>query len=455
MPPISVISPIFLSPASVRLGRLVLDVHKPETDFLDPEERPPAGSVLVKLHTASEAVQPDTNNQSFTAKLAQLVSASQTEHRNTDTLVATERVTTYELSDPQAWFRRAVKAEPVREWIKHAINHHCDIFMIVGYHTMTDARVVIGAPDTAEITTWLKLPLMKALASAEITLPYDEIGHPAFENMASAPKKHHQYHRPPQPQTQLLHRPRPGVQKRLVAIGEQVCALQYLKVRFRWLSSSTLDQTSLEKENQWKIYSNVRGDTADVVQVDVQEDLEIEDKCSGLADPISEWRPDSELPPESSASYVESLDTRPVQPDDENGERTDQGFLAAVARKLKGAIQFVNGVRDNNHAAGISTTAADALRQIRMHRRLREFSRLPRLIAALLGSTAFLIPMLIMVLDPSPKKNIITASVFVVVFAILVAWFYTGTTSEVLAITAAYAAVLVVFVGTNNSGCGA
>lgn len=176
---------------------------------------------------------------------------------------------------------------------------------------------------------------------------------------------------------------------------------------------------------------------------------------SGLADLISEWRRDSELRPESSGSYVERFDSRPIQLYDENEERTDQGFLAAIARKLKGAIQLVNGVRDNNHAAGLSTTAAEALRQIRMHRRLREFSRLPKLIAALLGSTAFLIPMLIMVLDPSPKKNIITASVFVVAFAIVIAWFYTGTTSEVLAITAAYAAVLVVFVGTNNNGCGA
>jgi hypothetical protein len=251
MPPISVISSIFLSPACARFGRLVLDVHKPKRDFLDPEERPQAGSVLVKLHTASEEGQPGTNDQSFTTKLAQLVSASQTEHRNTDTLVATDRITTYELSDPQAWFRRAVKAEPVREWIKHAINHHCDIFMIVGYHTMIDARVVIGAPDSAEISTWLRLPLMKALASAEITLPYDEVGHTAFDDMATAPKKHHHYHRPPQPQTQPQHRPRPGVQNRLVAVGEQVCALQYVKLRFHWLSSST-DQTSLEKETSGK-----------------------------------------------------------------------------------------------------------------------------------------------------------------------------------------------------------
>lgn len=176
---------------------------------------------------------------------------------------------------------------------------------------------------------------------------------------------------------------------------------------------------------------------------------------SRLADPISDWRPDSESRPESRGIYVESIDSRHIVEDDENRGKTGQAFLAAIARKLKGAIQFVNGVRDDNHAAGLSTTARDALRQIRMHRRLREFSPLPRLIAALLGSAAFLIPMLIMALDPYPKKNIITASVFVVAFAILIAWFYTGTTSEVLAMTAAYAAVLVVFVGTSNNGCGA
>ncbi|KAF7116139.1 hypothetical protein CNMCM5793_004159 [Aspergillus hiratsukae] len=140
---------------------------------------------------------------------------------------------------------------------------------------------------------------------------------------------------------------------------------------------------------------------------------------SRLADPISEWRPDSELPPESSVRYVEGLDSPSVQTDGENEERTDQAFLATVARNLKRAIQFVSGIRDDNHAAGLS--GAEALREIRKARRVREFNRWPRLIAAYLGSMAFLIPMLIMALDPPPKKNIITASVFVVAFAMLIA----------------------------------
>jgi hypothetical protein len=65
-----------------------------------------------------------------------------------------------------------------------------------------------------------------------------------------------------------------------VAVGEQVCTVQYRKVRFKWFSSSDLDKTSLEKNSRWKVYWNVRGQengTNDVVEADLQEDLELED----------------------------------------------------------------------------------------------------------------------------------------------------------------------------------
>jgi hypothetical protein len=66
-----------------------------------------------------------------------------------------------------------------------------------------------------------------------------------------------------------------------VAIGEQICAVQYRKVRFKWFSSRDLDTAALDKETRWKVYWNERGEetgTNDVVEVNLQDALELEDE---------------------------------------------------------------------------------------------------------------------------------------------------------------------------------
>jgi uncharacterized membrane protein YfcA len=90
---------------------------------------------------------------------------------------------------------------------------------------------------------------------------------------------------------------------------------------------------------------------------------------------------------------------------------------------------------------------------------------------ALTGGLALIVPMLIMVLSPSKKTSLITTCIFVFVFATALALYSTIITylesysksrgdlfkgsriqgKDILAATAAYAAVLVVFVGTNAS----
>lgn len=72
-----------------------------------------------------------------------------------------------------------------------------------------------------------------------------------------------------------------------------------------------------------------------------------------------------------------------------------------------------------------------------------------RVLAALLGGLALIVPMLIMSLNPSTTKSLVTASVFVVVAAITMALASSGSWRDVVGFTAAYAAVLVVFVGTS------
>lgn len=73
-----------------------------------------------------------------------------------------------------------------------------------------------------------------------------------------------------------------------------------------------------------------------------------------------------------------------------------------------------------------------------------------RLYMAMFGGIALVGPMLLMVLYKHLLTSLLTASISVFVFALTVATFSTGSPETVLAAVAAYAAVLVVFVGTSS-----
>ncbi|KAJ5772186.1 hypothetical protein N7520_002715 [Penicillium odoratum] len=249
----------FLSRESIRLGRFVRNIDEPQADFLDAELDIPRNSVIVKSHLHFEEVQQNLQDKSFTATLSSLVSASRSKYNHASTQVSTEQVKTYQLSNSGSWFRSTLKSEAVREWIKDAIDMGDDIFVIVGYHTMTDARIIEGVVDAADASAWLQLPVGEALLAAGVVAPLGDLVDPGFGVNNCSQR---------------------GVLRRFVAVGEQVCAVQYRKVRFKWFSSRDLDKVSLEKNNRWKVYWNVRGQEIganDVVEVDLQEELELED----------------------------------------------------------------------------------------------------------------------------------------------------------------------------------
>ena len=75
-----------------------------------------------------------------------------------------------------------------------------------------------------------------------------------------------------------------------------------------------------------------------------------------------------------------------------------------------------------------------------------------RIVMALFGGVALIGPMLIMTLHQSRNTSLITASVATFLFALVMAFAARDSAGkDVLAITAAYAAVLVVFVGTSTT----
>jgi hypothetical protein len=69
-------------------------------------------------------------------------------------------------------------------------------------------------------------------------------------------------------------------------------------------------------------------------------------------------------------------------------------------------------------------------------------------ILAISGAAALIVPMVIMALNPSLTKSLITTSAAVVIFAFILGFW---DRKNVLTLTFAYAAVLVVFVGTSGT----
>jgi VIT1/CCC1 family predicted Fe2+/Mn2+ transporter len=73
-----------------------------------------------------------------------------------------------------------------------------------------------------------------------------------------------------------------------------------------------------------------------------------------------------------------------------------------------------------------------------------------RLFAALVGGASLIVPMVVMSLHPDQTKSLVTTSLFILLFAVLIAWRTSIKPWEVMTSTAAYAAVLVVFTGVSG-----
>jgi hypothetical protein len=127
-----------------------------------------------------------------------------------------------------------------------------DIYVVVGYHTIIDARV---AAHVGQLVSGGKLvmPVSAVLAATGVKL--------ADPGLASSGG-----HTEDQ-------------QRQFVAQGEQIIAVQYRKVCFKWFSSKTADKATLAKKTRWERYDRPRylhGDGEDRVEVDLEDDLALE-----------------------------------------------------------------------------------------------------------------------------------------------------------------------------------
>jgi hypothetical protein len=76
---------------------------------------------------------------------------------------------------------------------------------------------------------------------------------------------------------------------------------------------------------------------------------------------------------------------------------------------------------------------------------------LARFVIGTAGGCALIVPMVVMVLDASLTKSLVTTSVALVLFALVLGLVFETSNKDTITATATYAAVLAVFVGTGGS----
>lgn len=235
---------------SVRLGRLVLNAKNPQQDYLDPLESVPQATIKAqeKFHETLNS----SKNVKLRYRLTALLAASSENRDASSTTLSAVQATTYQLTNSGAWFREACAKKETRSWFEGAIeDNDSDVYLVIGYHTVTDAQI------TEEVTSGGKSDGGITLASSLITgapapAPAGDLLSVRVDSTRDTRRN----------QTRSFHAP-----------GEQIYAVQYRKVEFKWLSSKSIDKTTLERNNRWKIFWSADQRTGNETEFDGEDDV--------------------------------------------------------------------------------------------------------------------------------------------------------------------------------------
>jgi hypothetical protein len=251
----SIVFPQFFLPlTSIKLGRFVTSVIHPHQDYHDaPLPNPP--TPIITLRENYTGLQNEGTRSNLSTALTSLLSSAFSKRAHGRTRITTTQVKTYTLENSSQLFQEALEIESTRKWIEKAIDDGDDIYFIVGFHTVVDARIVIESSKAQDIGGRVGIPVDLSLAAVGAIVPFGHLVSPHVDGQyANADSLYAQF----------------------LAPGEQICAFQYRKVSFRWLSSKQADTASLSKcprwrkTDSWRTMQPQEEDTEDTVEVEME-----------------------------------------------------------------------------------------------------------------------------------------------------------------------------------------
>lgn len=251
-----------LSLESVRLGRLVLNARTPLQEYIDPlDGRPDSKELVQVVQRDYEETQKFSKDSKLRSKLKNILSISYERKSTGVATLAAPLATTYNLQNSNTWFKNACAQPETKKFLEDAIDDQRTVYLIVGFRTAYDARMV-------QNLTWKKTRGASGECSTNLITGF------APMNLASSILV---------PEAKFVQDAGNAQEFIYQAPGEQVFAIQYRKVKFKWFSSRKVDDTFLEVDNRWISCWNWRGyeeeeedDILEATLTDV-DDLDISD----------------------------------------------------------------------------------------------------------------------------------------------------------------------------------
>lgn len=251
---------------SVRLGRLVLNTKDPLQDFHDPlEDRPTHLESSIHTQTNYQQTQNFSKSSKLRSYLSDVLSVSrEVRGAGTASLIAPQ-ATTHELQNSGSWFQDACKNAGTRKWIEEAVNNDEAVYLVVGFLILKDSKLSKTVTSGTVGGIGVELPV-NALAAGTATAT-------AITKLT--------------PGVLCVQNAVYGQVSVFDAPGDQVFAMHYRKVKFKWYSSKKVSNSFLETGSRWKPYWQWRG-----------EDDEGEDEDEDILDASLADDSDLEMPKE-------------------------------------------------------------------------------------------------------------------------------------------------------------
>jgi hypothetical protein len=273
--PLAVVPNSLLLPLeALKLARFVTSIDQPlESYHQPPFALPPTEIVCESCYTERDQ---QGSRANFGASVTSLFSTAFSRRAASRVRVEPRVFKDYALENSEARFDEAVALPETREWIEKAAIRGRKIYMIVGLCTMTDTRFVQTSAREQRTQGQVTAPVSLSLAAAGVVVPLANLVDPSIQGEFARSA---------------------GNETRIFAPGEQICMIKYREVKYKWLSSRTLDNSRLAGTRQWNCMEGDRRDAyededdeddEDAIEVDVKD---VEDLGDGWTAAESEEGP--------------------------------------------------------------------------------------------------------------------------------------------------------------------
>ncbi|KAJ8131841.1 hypothetical protein O1611_g1785 [Lasiodiplodia mahajangana] len=229
----------------VGLGRLVLDIRYPYQDFSEPEKAPAPEEIITQRLEQLSYSSEEGKESSIHGLLSDMLSGTCHAKESSSINLSSATCFVHQLRDSAQFFEKICRLNKTRKWLECAIRSRKDVFLVTGIRTVCDTHLIVGDTKERKVEGNFEIPISSAALAAGIPVPNGilNVGAGGQHSIDGSRKAG------------------------FFAPGEQIFAVQYRKIHISWLKSRDMENATLKKGNQWKVYMGAKGETGVAEQV--------------------------------------------------------------------------------------------------------------------------------------------------------------------------------------------